>query len=204
MASSLARDIRTIPNLITLSRIVLLLVGGTLFFAGWRAVGVILAVIAGVTDYLDGAVARATGTVTRLGEVLDQFCDIFFESTVLMVAIYSGFFPAWVMPIYLFRELWVLCIRRYVAGLGVNIPSTLSGKAKTNFVMWGFLPTFLSVSGAFPWAEPYLAAVGYLSFGVGMGFSYFSLVVYTRAFVAAYNAGAGPTPGVRSGAGQNG
>src|ERR1044071_4627869 len=62
MKSGLGRDIRTIPNLITLSRIVLLLLAATLYFTtdfdGWA---ILLAVIAGVTDYLDGAVARATG-----------------------------------------------------------------------------------------------------------------------------------------------
>ena len=121
------------------------------------------------------------------------------------MAIYSGFFPAWVMPVYLLRELWVLCIRRYVAEMGVNIPSSLAGKAKTNFVMWGFLPTFLSLSGVAPWAEPYLTWIAYFSFTTGMIFSYVSFIGYTRAFVAAYNGGpvrAGATvpPGAASGA----
>ena len=191
MASSLARDIRTIPNLITLSRIVLLLIAGALYFAGHRAVAIPLAIIAGVTDYLDGAVARATGQVTRLGEILDQFCDIFYESMVLTVAIHSKFFPLWVILIYLFRELWVLSIRRYAAGQGVNIPSNLAGKLKTNFVMWGFLPAFLSITGALSWAEPFLAWFGQAAVGVGLGFGYLSAIGYTRLFFAAYEQGPG-------------
>src|SRR5687767_9169860 len=144
MKSSLGRDIRTIPNLITLSRIVLLLVAATIYFStAHRGVAIALAVIAGVTDYLDGAIARATGQVTRLGEILDLFCDLCFESLALTVAIHAGFFPAYFILLYLFREFWVLTIRRSMAHAGKNIPSSLLGKLKTNLVMWGFLPTFL-------------------------------------------------------------
>lgn len=193
MASSrLARDIRTIPNLITLSRIVLLMIAGWLYFSGHPALGIPLAVLAGVTDYLDGAIARATGTVTRLGEMLDQFCDVCYESTVLMVAISSQFFPPWLILVYLFRELWVMCIRRSAAEQGGNIPSNLAGKLKTNFVMWGFLPTFLSLSGALPQAEPYLSLAGKLIVGTGLVLSYVSAIGYTRAFFTIYEQGARP------------
>jgi cardiolipin synthase (CMP-forming) len=193
MRSSLARDIRTIPNVITLSRIGLLIVAAAIyFFGGHRGVAILLAVVAGVTDYLDGAIARATGQVTRLGEILDQFCDVCYESLVLTVAINARFFPPWVILVYLLREFWVLAIRRYVAELGVNIRSSLAGKLKTNFVMWGFLPTFLSLAGVVPRAEPYLAQAGRIMVGVGLLFSYVSAWGYTRAFMAAYG---GPTPG---------
>jgi cardiolipin synthase (CMP-forming) len=189
MPSSLARDIRTIPNLITLSRIALLIVAAAVYFVlGQRAVAIVLAVVAGVTDYLDGAIARATGQVTRLGEILDQFCDLCFESLVLTVASVAGFFPPWVILVYLMREFWVLAIRRYVAEKGANIPSSLAGKLKTNLVMWGFLPTFLSLAGVFPQAEPHLARAGRIMVGAGLLFSYASAWGYTRAFAGAYGA----------------
>jgi cardiolipin synthase (CMP-forming) len=193
MPSSLARDIRTIPNVITLSRIGLLMVAAAVYFLGGRrGVAIALAVAAGLTDYLDGAVARATGQVTRLGEILDQLCDVSYESLVLTVTISAGVFPPWVMPVYLLREFWVLAIRRYVAEVGVNIPSSLAGKLKTNFVMWGFLPAVLSLSGVLPRAEPHLARAGHILVGVGLLFSYISGWGYTRAFMAAYGR---PTPG---------
>ena len=150
MATTLGRDIRTIPNLITLSRIVLMLIATALYFAGRQGVAIALAVLAGVTDYLDGAIARATGQVTRLGEILDQFCDLCYESLALTVAIHAGFFPPYFILLYLFREFWVLSIRRSLAYAGKNIPSSLLGKLKTNLVMWGFLPTFLALSGVLP------------------------------------------------------
>ena len=187
MKSGLGRDIRTIPNLITLSRILLLLVAAGIYFASeHRGVAIVLAVIAGCTDYLDGAVARATGQVTRLGEILDLFCDLFYESFVLLVAIMAGFFPPYVLLIYLFREFWVTSIRRYLAGQGKNIPSSLVGKLKTNLIMWGFLPTFLALGGVLPDYREQLTVAGRVMVGAGLFLSYVSGWGYTRAFLKAY------------------
>jgi CDP-diacylglycerol--glycerol-3-phosphate 3-phosphatidyltransferase len=195
MATTLARDIRTVPNLITLSRIVLLLVATAIYFGGRQGVAIVLAVIAGVTDYLDGAIARATGQVTRLGEILDQFCDLCFESLVLTVAIHAGFFPPYVILLYLFREFWVMCIRRHLAASGMNIPSSLAGKAKTNLLMWGFLPTFLSLGGVMPAAAtPFLNQAGRLMVSAGLVLSYVSAIRYTRVFVASYGGDRAPRP----------
>ena len=194
MASALARDIRTVPNIITLSRICLLLVATALYFTVSRGAGIVLAVVAGVTDYLDGAIARATGKVTRLGEILDQFCDVCYEAMVLTVAVQAGFFPPYVLLLYLFREFWVMTIRRFMAGKGRNIPSSLAGKLKTNLIMWGFLPTFLSVAQLLPAAEPALGHAGRIIVGAGLVFSYVSGVGYTRAFLTAYSETADGSP----------
>jgi CDP-diacylglycerol--glycerol-3-phosphate 3-phosphatidyltransferase len=188
MATTLGRDIRTIPNLITLSRILLMLIATALYFSGWQGIAIALAVLAGVTDYLDGAIARATGQVTRLGEILDQFCDLCYESLALTVAIHAGFFPPYIILLYLFREFWVLSIRRSLAYAGGNIPSSLMGKLKTNLVMWGFLPTFLVLGGIVPTGlTPLLTQAGRIMVGVGLVFSYLSGIGYTRAFLAAYD-----------------
>lgn len=186
MASSLGRDLRTVPNLITLSRIVLLLIAAAVYFTASQGVGIVLAVVAGVTDYLDGAIARRTGQVTRLGEILDQFCDLCFESLTITVAVHAGFYPPFVLLIYLMREFWVVSIRRYMAGRGSNIPSSLSGKLKTNFVMWSLLPTFVSIGGLWPSAEPFLTYFGRTAMGIGLVLSYVSGLGYTRAFIAGY------------------
>ena len=136
-----AADLATTPNLITLSRIGLVVVAAGLFFAGYKLVGVVLGAIAGWTDYLDGWLARRTGQVTRLGEILDQFCDFFFESVVLYVAVAKfNFLPLWVMIAYLAREMWVSTIRRFMAGHQLNIASNLLGKMKTNFMLWEMFP----------------------------------------------------------------
>jgi CDP-diacylglycerol--glycerol-3-phosphate 3-phosphatidyltransferase len=151
-----------------------------------HGVGIALAILAGVTDYLDGYIARRTKQVTRLGEILDQFCDLCFEAFIIIIATLQEFFPPYIIFLYLFREFWVMCLRRFMAGARMNIPSSLAGKVKTNLIMWGFFPTYLSISALVPAAEPYLGHFGRLVVGLGIAAGYYSALGYTRAFAAGY------------------
>jgi CDP-diacylglycerol--glycerol-3-phosphate 3-phosphatidyltransferase len=186
MGSTIGRDIRTAPNIITLSRILLILIGTTVYFYVSPGLGLVLSIIAGITDYLDGYVARRTGQVTRLGEILDQFCDLCFESVLIIIATIHGFFPPLVICAYLLREFWVASVRRFMAAAHMNIQSSLAGKAKSNLIMWSFVPTYLSIAGYLPSLQPYLSYAAYGIIGAGLLASYISAWSYTRAFVAGY------------------
>jgi CDP-diacylglycerol--glycerol-3-phosphate 3-phosphatidyltransferase len=185
-SSTMRNDLRTVPNVITLSRIALLLVSVPVYFYVSAKIGIALAIVAGVTDYLDGYIARRTNQVTRLGEILDQFCDLCFESFIIAIATLQGFFPPFFLFVYLLREFWVVCLRRFMAGARMNIPSSLAGKVKTNLIMWGFFPTYLSISRLVPAAEPYLAYAGHTMVALGLAAGYYSALGYTRAFAAGY------------------
>jgi len=187
MPTTFGQDLRTAPNLITLSRIALVLTATPIMLLWSPALGMAMAVIAGLTDYADGMVARRTGQVTRLGEILDQFSDLVYESLLLLVTVQKGYFPAVVLYAYLFREFWIVCIRRYMDGLGENIPSSLVGKLKSNFLNWGFLPAFFSMSGWLPVLEPYLNWLGHAGVLLALAASYISGVSYTRVFLRAYD-----------------
>jgi CDP-diacylglycerol--glycerol-3-phosphate 3-phosphatidyltransferase len=191
MASTIRNDLRTVPNVITLSRLALLLMSVPLYMFVSRGLGMALAMVAGLTDYLDGYVARRTGQVTRLGEILDQFSDLCFESFVIVLATLQGFFPPAFIFLYLLREFWVNVIRRFMAGGRMRIPSSLAGKIKTNLIMWGLLPTYLSISGVAPGGEPYLTYAGHILVGLGLVAGYYSALGYTRVFAAGYTEAAG-------------
>jgi CDP-diacylglycerol--glycerol-3-phosphate 3-phosphatidyltransferase len=186
MGSTIRNDLRTAPNIITLLRIALLCLAVPVYFYIWKPLGIGLAIVAGVTDYLDGYLARRLKQVTRLGEILDQFCDLCFESFIITIATLQGFFPRAFIFLYLLREFWVVCLRRFMAGARMNIPSSLAGKVKTNLIMWGFFPTYLSISKLLPSAEPYLRYAGCIIVGLGIVAGYYSALGYTKAFAAGY------------------
>jgi CDP-diacylglycerol--glycerol-3-phosphate 3-phosphatidyltransferase len=186
MGSTIKHDLRTVPNVITLLRIVLLCIGVWVYFYVSHGVGIALVILAGVTDYLDGYIARRTKQVTRLGEILDQFCDLCFEAFIIIITILQGFFAPYIIFLYLFREFWVMCLRRFMAGARMNIPSSLAGKVKTNLIMWGFFPTYLSMSKILPVAEPYMGHAGRIMVVLGLAAGYYSALGYTKAFVAGY------------------
>jgi CDP-diacylglycerol--glycerol-3-phosphate 3-phosphatidyltransferase len=186
MHASLRSDLRTLPNVLTLLRILLLCLGVSVYFYVSNSAGIALAIFAGITDYLDGYLARRMNKVTRLGEILDQFCDLCFESFLITIATLKGFFAPYLIFIYLFREFWVTCVRRFMAESRMNIPSSWVGKAKSNLVMWSFFPTYLSISDLLPSWEPYLGYAGRIMIALGLVASYASALGYTKAFATGY------------------
>jgi CDP-diacylglycerol--glycerol-3-phosphate 3-phosphatidyltransferase len=186
-----ARDLRTTPNLVTLSRILLVAVSLVFYARGNIPAALVLGVAAGITDYLDGWIARRTGQVTRLGEILDQYCDIILEFSYLLMAVFAGLGVAWwILPLYVFRESWVNAIRRWVAGVGGNIPSTIWGKAKSGFVGWSCVPLFVApgfIALGMPEVALVLRRIGQAALTVGMVLSLVSGVQYTRSFIGVYD-----------------
>lgn len=186
--SALARDLRKLPNVITISRIFLLMLSIHLYFnvsSGW---GLVVGTVAGFTDFVDGAVARATGQVSRLGEVLDQFSDLVFESIVLFLAAHApGDYPKALLLVYLFREFWIVTIRRFMAEYRINIASNFLGKLKTNFICYGCIPAFISFAKLWPEAEPFAWYLGLYSISLGIFFGYVAAFDYSRQFIRGYN-----------------
>ena len=137
-------DLRTIPNLLSMSRLVMapLL---AVFWLGldWLAAGLALGTIIGITDLLDGVVARKLGQITELGGLIDQLGDLVFESTCLIIATLTGELWVGLLIIYLFREFTVMVIRSYMVGKGGTLPSGTVGKGKSSCLQWAFFFFFL-------------------------------------------------------------
>lgn len=188
--ANLAHDLRRLPNIVTLARIVLLAIAVTFWFSGLPMAALLLGIVAGSTDYLDGYLARRLNQVTYLGAILDQFSDLLFETSLLIMLATSGVegvVPMWVILIYLLREYWVMTIRRFLAAHQVQIHSNFLGKLKTNFISWSFVPWFAYVADIWPAANTFFLVVGWTGVGGGLLFSLLSAADYSRQFFRAYD-----------------
>ncbi|MFZ4737582.1 MAG: CDP-alcohol phosphatidyltransferase family protein [Bradymonadia bacterium] len=186
--ASFARDIRTVPNLMTLSRIAFIYAAVALYLNGAHLWALIVGTVAGLTDLFDGIVARRTGQVTRLGEVLDQFSDLVFETQAFALYLVCGGEYAFVLlGAYLFREFWVVSIRRFTAEYRINIRSNFLGKLKTNFIGYGSLLVFASLSGQITALDPWMRWLGNVGFFGGVGLGYIAAFDYSRQFIRGYN-----------------
>ena len=133
----------SLPNLLTLSRILAVPI---LVFLLWRpspvdyAVTFVLYCVVGITDYLDGYLARAQGLTSRLGQFLDPIADKIMVAAVLIMLISSR--KANPVPeiaslniiatlVILLREIIVSGLREYLAGLQVSVPVSALAKWKT-------------------------------------------------------------------------
>jgi phosphatidylglycerophosphate synthase len=184
----------TPPNLVTLSRLALLGLAFASAGLGAARLALMCGAAAGATDYVDGWLARRTGRVTRLGEILDQFCDVALELCCLVCAIGAGVMPLGAIVPWAMREVWVVCIRRSSIELGENIPTHWTGKVKAAFVGWSALPLFAGAMRVAGEASGVLLAVGQAGMAIGIGLSVVSGLVYTSSWVRIYEA-RGPARG---------
>ncbi|MFD1611108.1 CDP-diacylglycerol--glycerol-3-phosphate 3-phosphatidyltransferase [Sphingomonas tabacisoli] len=139
----------TLPNLLTLSRIFAVpILVFLLWYPDWRvgyAIGFVLYCVVGITDYLDGYLARAQGTVSKLGVFLDPIADKIMVAAVIVMLISTEGGPDghpmihdWdVIPalIILLREIAVSGLREFLAQLSVSVPVSKLAKWKTTFQM---------------------------------------------------------------------
>jgi len=137
----------TLPNVLTLSRIltvpllVALLwpeeVAGVGQGARWTtgyALAFALYCLMGITDYFDGYLARAQGTVSKLGVFLDPIADkIMVGAVILMLGATRDIAGIHLIPamVILLREIAVSGLREFLAGLQVSVPVSRLAKWKT-------------------------------------------------------------------------
>jgi len=138
----------TIPNLISVARLLgvpvfLWLVLGLRTTAGdWWAVGLLIA--AGISDWLDGKIARALNQQSRLGQMLDPAADrLYIAATVIALAV-RAIIPWWLVAVLAARELLMAIVlailrRRGWAALQVSFV----GKTATLCLLYAFPLLFL-------------------------------------------------------------
>lgn len=103
----------------------------------WMTVSLFLFILASVTDYIDGQIARKCNQVSDFGKFLDPLADKLLTIAVMTMFCEWGRFPAWALMIVLTREFAVTGLRLVAVGKGTVIAAGWSGKVKTASTMVG-------------------------------------------------------------------
>lgn len=125
-----------VANGLTLLRLLIVPVFVALLLAdgghseGWRVWACVAFVVATVTDFVDGDLARSRGLVTDVGKVADPIADKALTGAALIGLSSLGDLPWWVTAVILVREIGITGLRFFVIRHGV-IPASRGGKAKT-------------------------------------------------------------------------
>lgn len=135
-----------IPNLLTYARIAAVPLIVLCFFvegrlhgsdlARWTALGIYI--IASITDFLDGYLARIWNQMSNIGRMLDPIADKLLVSSILLLLAADGTIAGWSIwagIIILCREILVSGLREYLAELKVSVPVTWIAKWKTTVQM---------------------------------------------------------------------
>ena len=146
---------KNLPNTLTVSRIFAVLIFVAIasvahidvisdknWIFGLRLSAVILALLAGLTDLLDGYLARKYHWVSDFGALMDPLADKIFVTGTMLMAVEYRIIPAWIAIAVLFREFMVTGLRTLAAKKQVVISADRWGKLKTALQM-----TMLGIAG---------------------------------------------------------
>jgi CDP-diacylglycerol--glycerol-3-phosphate 3-phosphatidyltransferase len=125
---------KSLPNLLSLSRLVatVLVVAFVLINQPWSfLVATVLFLLASVTDFFDGYLARRFHVASSLGVFLDLTADKIFVAAILISLVQINLVPAWIVIIIVAREFLVTGLRSMAAAKGKVIPAGVWGKQKT-------------------------------------------------------------------------
>jgi len=176
--------IYSIPNLLTLMRIALIPVFVGIFYLPWEFANVACAVVyglAGVTDWLDGYLARRLNQTSPLGAFLDPVADKLMVAAALILLVQANPSPALAIPVVIIigREIAISALREWMAELGARATVAVSAIGKIKTVTQMVAITMLIYRDDLLGIPIY--TVGYVLLYMAAILTFWSMVVYLRA-----------------------
>ncbi len=159
----------TIPNALSLLRLVLVPVFFWLILSrndGWA---LIVLVISGFSDYLDGTLARRWGQVSRLGQLLDPLADRLYILSTLLGLAWREVIPWWLVLAIVGRDALLSVTIPVLARIGYGpLPVSFLGKAATFNLLYAFPLLLLAESGTTAGDIARPMAWGFTGWGVAL------------------------------------
>lgn len=172
-----------IPNLLSFGRLVLVPVFAVLIVLGHLGWAITVLVVSGISDYLDGTLARRWGQTTRLGQMLDPIADRLYILTTLLGLAYREVIPWWLVALLIARDA-VLVVSLLLMTAQERRPMEVSflGKAATANLLYAFPLLLLGdIEGG---VGDVAQAVGWAFAWWGTSLYWWSALIYLRQAVA--------------------
>ena len=139
-----------LPNKLTLFRVVLITFFVFFLLAPYfeeygNYIAVAIFIVASITDFLDGKIARKYNLVTNFGKFMDPLADKLLVCSALICLIQLELIPAWVVIIIIAREFIISGFRLVASDNGVVIAASYWGKFKTAFQMLTVIVLILNI-----------------------------------------------------------
>jgi CDP-diacylglycerol---glycerol-3-phosphate 3-phosphatidyltransferase len=123
-------------NRLTISRLVLTILFVAALNSTWvygRTAALILFLLAGVTDFVDGEIARRYGSVTHFGELMDPLVDKIMIAAAFISLVPLKAIPAWAATTVVARDFLITGLRLMASARGQILPAERLGKHKTSW-----------------------------------------------------------------------
>jgi CDP-diacylglycerol--glycerol-3-phosphate 3-phosphatidyltransferase len=176
--------IRSIPNYLTVARILLIPVFVILFYLPWqpwgRAIAAMIFTIACITDWLDGYLARKWQVTSPIGAFLDPVADKLLVSTTLVCILAQPTVRFLVLPVAIIigREIVVSALREWMAEVGSRATVAVGniGKIKTAMQMIAIILLILHN----PDIRTFIGITGYILIYIAALLTLWSMIIYLK------------------------
>ena len=138
-----------LPNRLTVSRFVLtlaFLLAMFLKFPFHETAALVLFVVAGITDWMDGAIARSRNLITNFGKLMDPLADKILVCSAFIAFVSNGWMAGWIAVMIVARELAITGLRLLAASKNVVLAAEGWGKHKTIWQMITIIAVLVKAS----------------------------------------------------------
>lgn len=176
---TLWQEWRTLPNILSTLRLLLVPVFFLLILGHQDALAVLVMAVASITDYLDGYLARKLNQVTRLGQLLDPAADRLYILAALVGLVLVGYVPVWFAVILIVRDVMLMATYPLLSQRGFGpLPVHRLGKAGT-FALLYALPLLL-IARALVQVEYFIIPLAWAFASWGVFLYWWAGVLYLR------------------------
>jgi CDP-diacylglycerol--glycerol-3-phosphate 3-phosphatidyltransferase len=173
-----------IPNLLTMFRLILIPVIVIVYYLPFQWVYLvtsILFIVAAVTDWFDGYLARKLGQMTPFGAFLDPVADKLIVAAALVILVEAHASPFMTIPavIIIGREIVISALREWMAEAGkrASVAVNMLGKLKTTMQMVAIIVLLAQAPGT----ENFVSNTGLVILQVAAALTLWSMIVYLKA-----------------------
>ena len=178
-----------VPNQLTVARFGLTVVFLVALFSGLPyhdSVALLIFVIASLTDYFDGKIARRDNLITDFGKLMDPLADKILTGSAFIAFVGLDLMPAWMVIIIVARELAITGLRLLAASKNIVLAAERFGKHKTISQITAIIAVLVSISYA-SWGNIGEAIFGWNIFGAPWVLSFSMLAQWITVLLTFYS-----------------
>ena len=168
--------LKNIPNILTILRF--FLIPFILYFLVHDEfiLAIVFLILSGLTDILDGAIARKFNFITNFGKLIDPLADKFTQLSILWMLVSKNIIPLWILVIVLLKEATMVAGASFLYGKELVVSSKWYGKAST--VLF-----YLAIALSMIFRDLHIqTSIDLFIYYIAVTMTIFSLIMYFREF----------------------
>ena len=169
-----------IPNILTVFRIFLIPFIAVFIAKDNYILAIALLIVSGISDILDGFIARRYNLVSDFGKLADPLADKLTQIVIVIALVFKGFISFWILAILIAKEVIMVVGASFLYGNNTVVSSKWFGKLATVVLYVAII--FSIVIAHFDLPEVYITYNFYI-YCVAIGATIFSLIMYFRLFL---------------------